>query len=216
MVKRFGGWSGNRFVSALIFSWVAMAMVARADGGIISVAPTVLTASLLRGGQGVFGAPRSGGKTHSGVDIVANQSSMDKNTYQVVAVADGVVAYAKVNGEGPGEGYGYTVIIDHGNGTYTLYAHLATVASASLVNVGDTVVAGKVVGYMADLANGEGSSGNVIANSVPSYDKIQLHFEEFQAPSGRSSLGAIGPIKKDAVILDPTSDLTNHGYKASN
>jgi murein DD-endopeptidase MepM/ murein hydrolase activator NlpD len=168
---------------------------------------------MLRGGAGVFGAARQGGKTHTGVDVVANQSSTDKNTYRVVAVAGGIVAYAKVNGENPGEGYGYTVIVDHQDGTYTLYAHFAIVASAGIVKVGDVVTAGQLLGYMADLANGEMSSGNVIANSVPTYDKIQLHFEEFQATSGRSSTDAIAPIKQGAIILDPTSDLKNHGYQ---
>jgi hypothetical protein len=169
---------------------------------------------MLRDHEGVFGAPRGGGKTHTGVDIVANQSTMDKEQYRVTAVADGKVAYAKFNGKDGGtEGYGYTVVIDHQNGTYTLYAHLATIASGNLVKVGDQVNAGKVIGYMADLANGEASSGNVLANSVVSYDKIQLHFEEFQAPAGRTSTDAIATIKKDGTILNPTSDLVTHGYK---
>jgi murein DD-endopeptidase MepM/ murein hydrolase activator NlpD len=182
------------------------------DNGIIISTPTSTSKTLLRGHEGVFGAPRGGGKTHSGVDIVANQSSMDKNDYRVSAVADGTVAYAMTNGEGPGEGYGYTVIIDHQNGTYSLYAHLATIASSGLVKVGDSVTKGAVIGFMADLANNEISSGNVLAKSVPAYDKIQLHFEEFKAPAGRTSTAAIATIKQGGTILDPTLDLTTHGY----
>ena len=204
-------------VNGFILFWIGACLLVQGRSAmeIIKSDPTDTITTLLRGNEGVFGAPRQGGKTHTGVDIVANQSSNDKNKYRVVAVADGVVAYAKFNGENPGEGYGYTVIIDHQNGTYTLYAHLATLASANLVKVGDPANKGQVLGYMADLANGEYSSGNVIAKSVPIYDKIQLHFEEFQAPSGRASTDAIAPIKKNAVILDPTTDLSSHGYKSA-
>jgi murein DD-endopeptidase MepM/ murein hydrolase activator NlpD len=186
------------------------------DSRVIIITPTNTSKTLLRGHEGTFGAPRGGGKTHAGVDIVANQSSTDKNDYRVTAVADGTVAYAMTNGEGPGEGYGYTVIIDHQNGSYTLYAHLATIASSGLVKIGDSVSKGAVIGYMADLANNEKSSGNVLAKSVPAYDKIQLHFEEFNAPAGRTSADAIAVIKQGGTILDPTFDLTTHGYTQAN
>jgi murein DD-endopeptidase MepM/ murein hydrolase activator NlpD len=205
--------ASGMIAAALVFLSFAKSPVARGGGDIIGLAPTSTSTTMLRGHEGAFGAPRGPGKTHTGVDIVANQSSMDKNTYRVGSVANGTVAYAKFNGNDPAEGYGYTVIVDHRDGTYALYAHLATIASASLMKVGDSVTAGTTLGYMADLANNEWSSGNVIAKSVPAYDKIQLHFEEFQAPAGRSSTDAIAPIKQNAAILDPTLDLTNHGYK---
>jgi murein DD-endopeptidase MepM/ murein hydrolase activator NlpD len=200
------------FAIGLLSFEIGLTLTARGDGGIIVSTPTNTSKSLLRGHEGVFGAPRANGKTHTGVDIVADQSSIDKNDYRVTAVADGTVAYAMINGEGPGEGYGYTVIIDHQNGTYTLYAHLATIASSGLVKVGDAVTKGTVIGFMADLANNESSSGNVIAKSVPSYDKIQLHFEEFNAPAGRTSTSKTAIIKQGGTILDPTLDLTTHGY----
>jgi hypothetical protein len=66
---------------------------------------------------------------------------------------------------------------------------------------------------MADPANNEMSSGNVLGPSVKKWDKIQLHFEEFKAPSGRTSTTDISQkIKGGATILDPTSDLTQNGY----
>lgn len=107
----------------------------------IAIAPTLTTTTLLRGGAGAFGAPRDGGSTHQGVDIVANQSSNDKTIYKVLATAAGKIAYAKINGSAT-TGYGYTVVIDHQNGFYTLYAHLAIQASSGLVTLGQNVAQG--------------------------------------------------------------------------
>jgi murein DD-endopeptidase MepM/ murein hydrolase activator NlpD len=182
-------------------------------GSQVEIAPTSVPDSVLRGGPGAFGAPRSEGKKHTGVDIVSRQSSQDKSVFRVMAVSSGVVAYAGYNGE-VSEGYGYTVVIDHTNNIYTLYGHLATLASASMVKVGDRVKRGQIIGYMADLANGERSSGNVLAQVVGKYDKIQLHFEVFRAPAGRFSRASINKdIKKlDFQLIDPTSELSGFGY----
>jgi murein DD-endopeptidase MepM/ murein hydrolase activator NlpD len=183
-----------------------------ARGSVVQIAPTSVADSVLRGGAGKFGAPRPGGKKHAGVDIVSRQTATDKARYKVLAVSEGAVAYAGYNGDVT-KGYGYTVIVDHGNDVYTLYGHLATLASANLVKVGESVKRGQILGYMADLANGEKSSGNVLAEVVGKYDKIQLHFEEFMAPSGRSSKGLISDIKKlDFKLIDPTGDLLSFGY----
>jgi len=180
---------------------------------VIATTPTMNSASLLRGGPGAFGAPRGAGHTHQGVDIVANQSSEDKTIYQVRATSDGTIAYCSVNGS-PSDGYGYTIVIDHQNGFYTLYAHLAINASRGIVTMGQAVAQGGIIGYMADLANGEKSSGNVLANVVAPYDKIQLHLECFEAPQGRSSTGALKDIKDGCTLDDPTLRLGALGYQS--
>lgn len=180
-------------------------------GTAIRVTPTVTGTTLLRGGPGAYLHNRGGGKLHSGVDIVANQSSQDRSTYRVMASGDGVVAYARVNG-GEDQGYGYTVVVDHGTGLYTQYSHLATNASLNLVRVGDPVRAGDVIGYLADLSAGELSSGNVRADVVAQYDKIQLHFEVFRAPTGRTSTAALGTLKTGSTLIDPTGRLVQLGY----
>ncbi len=177
----------------------------------ISVPPTPLGSTLLRGGPGAFGAGRENGKKHTGVDIVANQSSANKELYRVMAVSDAIVAYARMNGSDE-TGFGYTIILDHANGFYTQYSHLAQVASSGIVKKGDAVRKGQTIGYLANPP--ELSSGNVRAEVVKPYDKIQLHFECFSAPSGRSSTGAIAPIKKDYRLLDPTKRLTELRYKS--
>lgn len=198
--------------SSLPLLFVILALVPPLAEAAIKVAPTDHNKSLLRGGPGRFGEPRGSGSSHDGVDIVANQSSADKETYVVKAVAAGKVAYAKVNGSAT-TGYGYTIVIDHGSDEYTLYAHLAVAATTAVgLKVGDSVSDGQTIGYMADLKNTEKSSGNVAACVVAEYDKIQLHFEQFTAPSGRTSTGAIAPLKKDGSLLNPTSDLKGKGY----
>ena len=60
-----------------------------------------------------------------------------------------------------GGGYGNHVIIDHGNGLQTLYAHMDYLT----VNVGDIVEQGQVIGRMGNTGNVRGATG------------IHLHFE---------------------------------------
>jgi murein DD-endopeptidase MepM/ murein hydrolase activator NlpD len=76
---------------------------------------------------------------------------------KVVKVVSGC---AKVS-YGCGGGYGNHVIIDHGNGLQTLYAHLEYVT----VKDGDQVTQGDVIGKMGRSGNVRGATG------------IHLHFE---------------------------------------
>ena len=70
------------------------------------------------------------GAFHSGVDISASIGQ------SVVAPADGTVTFADFSG-----GYGREVVIDHGHGITTRYAHLASfaVAPGQFVHRGDTI-----------------------------------------------------------------------------
>ena len=72
---------------------------------------------------------------HSGLDIGAGYGSA------VVASDGGTVIMADVNG-----GYGNCVMINHGNGYYSLYGHLSGYA----VSQGDAVGQGQVIGYVGD------------------------------------------------------------------
>jgi len=67
---------------------------------------------------------------HDGIDLKATMNT------DVVAAETGTVIYSGQRG-----GYGNTVIIDHGDGTSTLYAHNSTLD----VNVGDEVKKGQVI-----------------------------------------------------------------------
>ena len=86
--------------------------------------------------------------THKGLDIAAS------NGTSIFAVADGTVDYAQFNSGG----YGNLVIISHGNGVQTYYAH----CSKLFVSQGQTVSAGDVIAAV-------GSTGNSTGN--------HLHFE---------------------------------------
>ncbi len=83
----------------------------------------------------------------------------------VVAAAAGVVTTAYATPKG---GYGRWVVLDHGNGESSLYAHLASV----VVGVGQRVDQGAMVGTLGDSGNASGS---------------HLHFEE---KVGRSVVSA--------------------------
>lgn len=71
-------------------------------------------------------------KMHTGIDIGAKWNEA------IVAAADGVVIYAGERG-----GYGNTIIIDHGDGITTLYAHINT--RGILVKTGYKVDAGQQI-----------------------------------------------------------------------
>ena len=70
-----------------------------------------------------------------GIDIKANQGSVIRSAF------DGIVVFADWL-----KGYGLLLIIDHGLGDVSLYAH----ASSLLVNVGDRVKVGQPVGAVGD------------------------------------------------------------------
>ncbi len=78
---------------------------------------------------------------HSGVDF-----GVDEGT-PVHAADGGVVVYS-----GWMDGYGYAVVVDHGNGMSTLYGHNSDLA----VSEGQTVSKGSVIAYAGSTGNSTG------------------------------------------------------------
>ena len=87
------------------------------------------------------------GSGHKGVDICAAAGT------PIYASAGGTVTKAGYNKAGAGTGYGYSIIISHGNGYTTVYAHCLSLA----VSAGQTVRQGQLIGYVGSTGR---SSGN--------------------------------------------------------
>ena len=111
------------------------------------------------------------GGSHTGTDIAGPEGT------PIVAAADGVVTTAyHWNGivtRGDWNSYGNYVVIDHENGYSTLYGHMIYF----VVNVGEYVEAGQVIGYMGETGYAFGD---------------HLHFEMF-GPNGRFNAHAAFP-----------------------
>ena len=100
-------------------------------------------------GSGNFGWPASGSISqrywggHPALDISGRLGA-------AVTAADG--GFVTVAGGGWNAGYGNHVIIDHGNGFATLYAHLNSI----FVSAGENVSAGQQIGTLGNTGNSTG------------------------------------------------------------
>ncbi|MDQ0418369.1 murein DD-endopeptidase MepM/ murein hydrolase activator NlpD [Croceifilum oryzae] len=83
------------------------------------------------------------GRQHKGVDIWSEQKSKEP----IFAAASGTVVKAGYSGA-----YGNLIVIDHGNGWITYYAHLSRIS----VGVGSTVSQGEQIGFMGITGNATG------------------------------------------------------------
>lgn len=125
---------------------------------------------------------------HSGVDIVREGYMLD----YIVAHSDGkIVKFQDGLGNMKGSNsYGNYVKIDHGNGYYTLYAHMRKGLS---VKNGQTVKAGTRLGYMGDSGNAYGG---------------HLHFELWE---GGNRIDPTPYLNKDLPTKQP-ENTTNDKY----
>jgi murein DD-endopeptidase MepM/ murein hydrolase activator NlpD len=100
-----------------------------------------------------FGAPRSGGRTHQGCDIMTARNT------PLVAVVNGVITSTVPYDTGLG---GITIHLRGGNGTVYYYAHLSSIKGG--IRAGVRVSAGQVIGYAGNTGNASGGA-------------VHLHFE---------------------------------------
>ena len=93
------------------------------------------------------------GRNHKAIDFSANTG------VSIHVVSDGTVTYSGYDSD-----YGYNVIINHGNGVETRYAH----ANEIFVNQGDTVSKGQVIASVGNTGRSTGSHLHfeVIVNGV--------------------------------------------------
>lgn len=135
----------SRSAATLAVLLLALSAFAGCAGARPEAAATLPSGWPLPGDIGVvsssFGAPR-GRSTHQGVDFRAPRGT------KVVATADGVVAFAGRSGD-----YGRMVVVDHGNGWETRYAHLHRIK----VEKGDRVRRGRKLGTVGHSGNAGGN-----------------------------------------------------------
>jgi peptidoglycan hydrolase-like protein with peptidoglycan-binding domain len=132
-------------------------------------------------GDGHFGYTRTNAdgspKFHAGIDIEGRRGD------SVVSFKEGKVTFA---GQVPG--YGYSIMVDHGNGVGSFYAHLDSIS----VKEGQTVAAGAKIGTLGATGN---ASQTVAAGGDP-----HLHFEIVEGynpnlPLSNSNGQAVDPMK---------------------
>lgn len=121
------------------------------------------------------------GEFHSGVDIGVSFGT------PVRAAADGVVESA-----GMGNGYGREIVVDHGNGIETLYAHLSGFA----VTDGQHVNEGQVIGYvgLSGRTTGPNLHYEVRIHNTPvnPHRYLRETMSQFSAASTASDVGKFG------------------------
>ena len=155
---------------------VANAPAADAERRVLNFAPIVEVNGLALATNPTTGAclssafGRRGSGMHRGLDYYSATGG------PISAGADGVVLERVYRND-----YGNMLLIDHGNGVYTRYAHLASFADG--VEIGAHVSAGQKIGMM----------GNTAAYRVP----VHLHYEvllgDYDNPRGSFGLEARSP-----------------------
>lgn len=100
-----------------------------------------------------WGAPRSGGRSHKGTDIMTARNT------PLVAVVKGVIGRTTPTDSGLG---GITIWLNGDDGNSYYYAHLSSIKSG--IKPGVRVTAGQVIGYAGNTGNASGGA-------------VHLHFE---------------------------------------
>ncbi|MGW1946527.1 M23 family metallopeptidase [Streptomyces sp. NPDC001940] len=113
---------------------------------------------------------------HSGQDFAVPIGT------NVMAAHSGTVVKAGPYGGGDGPAYGNAIVIKHGNGTYSQYAHLSRID----VHVGQTVSTGQHIAL----------SGNTGNSSGP-----HLHFEIRTTPNYGSAVNPVNFLKSMGVAV---------------
>ncbi|MEW2073620.1 M23 family metallopeptidase [Streptomyces sp. NPDC017966] len=96
---------------------------------------------------------------HSGQDYAVPTGT------PVMATHGGTVVKAGPNGAGDGPAYGNAVVIKHGNGTYSQYAHLSQVD----VRIGQIVKTGQKIALSGNTGNSSGPHLHFEIRTTPNY-----------------------------------------------
>jgi len=136
---------GQEKLSATVLKEPVKKIVARGDSPVMTVA----SRSTGGGSGGRLKWPTSAGRISQGYRGGHRAIDIDGNTGDPVVAADGgTVSFAGWSG-----GYGKCIIINHGNGLKTRYAHCSSLS----VSAGDHVSRGQVIGKVGSTGRSTGS-----------------------------------------------------------
>ncbi|MFD7700167.1 M23 family metallopeptidase [Streptomyces caelestis] len=96
---------------------------------------------------------------HSGQDYAVPTGTT------VMAAHGGTVVKAGPNGAGDGPAYGNAIVINHGNGTYSQYAHLSQIG----VKAGQVVKTGQKIALSGNTGNSSGPHLHFEIRTTPNY-----------------------------------------------
>lgn len=140
-------------------------------------------------------------RMHRGVDLGLCHGE-DRT---IVAAFTGVVT--KVRNQGRRRGYGKYVILDHGNGLTTLYAHLASWQ----VNVGDTLQAGDTIGVGGNTGRSFGAHLHFEMRFNGAYIDPATVFN-FEEGTFINAMTEIDEAQLQVVEADYQKELAKHRY----
>ncbi|MEQ1702986.1 MAG: M23 family metallopeptidase, partial [Ilumatobacteraceae bacterium] len=133
-------------VASLAGTTAPTSIAAGATTTVAPVAPVVIKQFPVQGVcyfSDTYGAPRSGGRTHEGVDIIAKAGLF------LYAADDGTLTKQYIDAPGALAGNGWR--LTRADGTYFFYAHLSAFAPG--LKVGSVVKAGQILGNVGMTGN---------------------------------------------------------------
>lgn len=155
---------------------------ASTDGVVTKYAPVVdvrgvkIAAFPARGACMSSGFGTRGSRLHKGVDYHSETGA------PILAAADGAILEMKYR-----EDYGNMLLIDHGGGVYTRYAHLASFGKG--LSAGVTVKAGEQIGLM----------GNTAGYQIPMHLHYELLLGDYSNPKASFGLEPADPLSFPAA-----------------
>ncbi|WP_181795027.1 M23 family metallopeptidase [Streptomyces sp. WELS2] len=138
--------------TAVLGSGVASAATASAASWVDPVKQYTLSAGYMQAGSHWVAK-------HSGQDFAVPTGT------EVVAAHGGTVVKAGPNGAGDGPAYGNAIVVKHGDGTYSQYAHLSRID----VRIGQVVRTGQHIALSGSTGNSTGPHLHFEIRTTPNY-----------------------------------------------
>ncbi|MFI1764662.1 M23 family metallopeptidase [Streptomyces sp. NPDC020800] len=138
--------------TAVLGAGVASAAAPSAASWVDPVKTYTLSASFMQDGS-------HWAHKHSGQDFAVPTGT------EVMAAHGGTVVKAGGNGAGDGPAYGNAIVISHGDGTYSQYAHLSRID----VKVGQVVKTGQHIALSGSTGNSTGPHLHFEIRTTPNY-----------------------------------------------